>query len=96
MIPVPARSATVTKSPPKLVRFRVLPFSVKRIGNVAVVPVGIASAMFTVRYPTGEILRKPRAKSTVSVPTVMPVVRKYGIPFTLVLTEPNMASRIRS
>lgn len=45
----PMSSATVTGVPSKRVSARVTPFLVKVTGNVAVVPVGMASVMRTVK-----------------------------------------------
>ena len=63
-------SVAVTGVPLGNVRALVVPFKVIVTGNVPVVPVGIVSSINIVRYPTGCILRKPRAISTVSVPIV--------------------------
>ena len=53
-VPVPPiSSATVTGVPSNKVSERVVPFIVNVTGNVVVVPVGIASFMRTVKYPTG-------------------------------------------
>ena len=78
----PINSATVTGVPSKRVRARVVPFLVSVIGSVAVVPVGIASVTRTVKYPANGRGRRnePRAKSTDAVPTVVLVVRRYGMP----------------
>jgi hypothetical protein len=64
----------------------VVPFNVNVTGNVPVVPVGIAFATLTVKYPTGYIRRKPSEKFTASSVTLTLVVLKYGIPLTLVVT----------
>jgi hypothetical protein len=68
------------------VRFLVVPFNVIVTGNVVVVSAGITSERNTVKYPTGGILRKPRAISTLSVPIVTLVELKYGIPPAFVVT----------
>jgi hypothetical protein len=57
---------------------------VKVTGRVAVASAGITSSITTVRYPTGYILRNPRAISIVSVPIVVLVLTIYGIPPALV------------
>ena len=73
MTPVPPiSSATVTADPSKSVNALVTPLSVRVIGNVAVVPVGISLATLMVKYPTGgSCLRvHPSAMSTVVSDTV--------------------------
>ena len=82
----PMRSATVTGVPSKRVSARVVPLRVNVTGSVDVVPVGMAVEIRTVKYPAGGSGRRyePRARSTVLVPTVVFVVRKYGIPLILV------------
>jgi hypothetical protein len=62
----------------------VVPFMVSVTGRVAVVSAGTTLSMMIVRYPTGCILRKPKAMSTLSVPTVVFVETIYGIPPALV------------
>jgi hypothetical protein len=62
----------------------VIPFIVRVTGRVPVASAGITSLMIIVKYPTGWILRKPKAISTVSVPTVVFVLTIYGIPPALV------------
>lgn len=46
---LPIKSATVACVPSKSVRFLVTPFNESVIGNVAVVPVGIALEILTVK-----------------------------------------------
>jgi hypothetical protein len=67
-------SAAVTGVPFGRVNALVVPFMVRVIGSVVVVSVGITLSIMTVRYPTGCILRKPRAIFTVSVPMVVLVL----------------------
>jgi hypothetical protein len=62
-----------------------VPFNVKVIGSVAVVPSGIAFVSLTVKNPAGSIPRKPSARFTDSVETTTLVVAIYGIPLVLVL-----------
>jgi hypothetical protein len=66
----PISSAAVTGVPFGSVRALEVPFRVRVTGRVAVVPVGMTSSIKIVRWPTGWILRKPRAISIVSVPIV--------------------------
>jgi hypothetical protein len=77
-------SAAVTGVPLGRVSALVTSFSVRLTGRVAVASAGITLSITTVRYPTGYILRNPRAISIVSVPIVVLVLTIYGIPPALV------------
>jgi hypothetical protein len=69
-------SATVAAVPPKSVNALVEPLSVRVIGNVAVVPAGIAAASLTKNRPTGGSSRQPRAMSTAASDTVTLVLAR--------------------
>jgi hypothetical protein len=73
-------SAAVTFVPLGRVKFLVVPFIVRVTGSVVVASEGTTSEIAIVKYPTGYILRNPKAISTVSVPTVVLVVTIYGTP----------------
>jgi len=76
IIPVPVISAAVTGVPLNEVSERVVPFRVMVTGSVPVVPSGIAFYIRTVKYPTGGMRLKPKAKSTAVSVTVTLVVLK--------------------
>jgi len=79
-----SNSAAVTGVPFGKVRDLVVPFIVRVTGSVVVASAGTTLSIMIVRYPTGCILRKPKAMSTLSVPTVVFVETIYGIPPALV------------
>jgi hypothetical protein len=82
----PISCSAVTGVPLGRVNALEVPFNVRVTGKVVVVPVGNESDINTVKYPTGYILRNPRAISTLSVLTVILVELIYGIPPALVVT----------
>jgi hypothetical protein len=69
-------SAAVTGVPFGRVKGLVTSFKVRLTGSVAVVPAGITLLIITVMYPTGCILRTPRAILIFSVPIVVLVLSK--------------------
>jgi hypothetical protein len=76
MIFTPRSSVAVTGVPFGRANALVVPFKVIFIGSVPVVSAGNTSSIKIVKYPTGGILLKPKAKSTFSVPMVTFVVLK--------------------